>query len=219
MSRSAPEVITPKVANPSQGNLEWNAQRGEWKVWDGINKVQSFVNKPFKFAKLDERSSSEGWSEELGSISSSEFKYATDPIKVYSYKGGNANLLKEGTYADLKEELKADGLNYYKIVYVMLLDDVADIPIGSVVKLKIKGKTCNRWIEQRYTEDANLQWGGETETIGRFYYPVFKDIEILEPEAEEAKNCDAVLQEYFNGKTEKPQEVTAESEYKDDIPF
>tara|TARA_R100000005_G_C5001775_1_gene209044 strand:+ start:5184 stop:5819 length:636 start_codon:yes stop_codon:yes gene_type:complete len=211
MSRTAPIEKKVTAVSPSVGNIEWNAQRSEWKVWDGINKVQSFVSTPFRFAKLDERSSAEGWSEELGSIMSTEFVYTTDPIKVYSYKGGNSNLVKEGTYADLKDELKADGLSYYKIVYVMLLDNVADLSVGSIVKLKLKGKTCNRWIDANYTETANLEFK-ESENVGRYYYPVFKSVDITQLEMEEADDADVKLQEYFNGK----HTVTEEE---DDIPF
>ena len=211
MSRTAPIEKKVTAVSPSVGNIEWNAQRSEWKVWDGINKVQSFVSTPFRFAKLDERSSAEGWSEELGSIMSTEFVYTTDPIKVYSYKGGNSNLVKEGTYADLKDELKADGLSYYKIVYVMLLDNVADLSVGSIVKLKLKGKTCNRWIDANYTETANLEFK-ESENVGRYYYPVFKSVDITQLEMEEADDADVKLQEYFSGK----HTVTEEE---DDIPF
>ena len=211
MSRTAPIEKKVTAVSPSVGNIEWNAQRSEWKVWDGINKEQSFVSTPFRFAKLDERSSAEGWSEELGSIMSTEFVYTTDPIKVYSYKGGNSNLVKEGTYADLKDELKADGLSYYKIVYVMLLDNVADLSVGSIVKLKLKGKTCNRWIDANYTETANLEFK-ESENVGRYYYPVFKSVDITQLEMEEADDADVKLQEYFNGK----HTVTEEE---DDIPF
>lgn len=219
MSRTAPTEQKSFAKNPSVGNIEWNAQRAEWKVWDGINKVQTFVSDAFRFAKLDERSSVEGWSEELGSLASNEFQYATDELKVYAYKGGDSKLIKEGTYSDLKVELKEDGLNYYKIVYVMLLDDVADIQVGSIVKLKLKGKTCNRWIDAKYTETANIKTEG-SENIGRFYYPNFELVDITKHEIQEADDADKNLQAYFNDSVVPTKEAEPESkEMLDDIPF
>jgi len=217
MSRTTPVEKKSYAKNPSAGNIEWNAQRAEWKVWDGNNKVQSFVSEPFKFAKLDERSSVEGWSEELGSIASNEFQYATDELRVYAYKSGDSKLIKEGSYSDLKAELKEDGLNYYKIVYVMLLDDVADIPVGSIVKLKLKGKTCNRWIDAKYGDTANLKAEG-SENIGRFYYPVFEDVEISKHEMGEADDADKKLQAFFNDTLVDTIDA-GEKEMLDDVPF
>ncbi len=93
----------------------------------------------------------------------------------------------------------------------MLLDNVADLSVGSIVKLKLKGKTCNRWIDANYTETANLEFK-ESENVGRYYYPVFKSVDITQLEMEEADDADVKLQEYFSGK----HTVTEEE---DDIPF
>ena len=79
----------------------------------------------------------------------------------------------------------------------MLCEDIDDVPIGSIVCIKLKGKSANLWIEGKYGDNSDLT-NSSVQTIGRFKYPVWESIELSKDEIENAKDGDKELQEYFN---------------------
>lgn len=197
MSRTSPSEVVEYAKNPAVATIEWNAQHGEFSMWDNLNKVKSIINKPMKFAVLDQLASVEGWMDEKGTALSNEFRRANENIKVYLYKDGDSRIHKEGSYTDLKDGLKNEGITYRKVIYAMLCDDIDDVPVGSIVKIKLKGKSANLWIEGKYSDNSNLVAEGN-QTIGRFKYPVFKEVELNKDEIENAEDADKELQNYFH---------------------
>tara|TARA_R100000781_G_scaffold47284_2_gene31799 strand:+ start:15384 stop:16058 length:675 start_codon:yes stop_codon:yes gene_type:complete len=197
MSRTNPVEETTSVQNPTTAFIEWNAQNGQFKMWDNINKQVSFLEKPMRFAVLDQMSSVEGWLGDRGTAYSTGFRQSNEDISVYVRKDGSQTLHKRGTYSDIKDELKDEGITYRKNIYAMLCEDIDDVPIGSIVCIKLKGKSANLWIEGKYGDNSDLT-NSSVQTIGRFKYPVWESIELSKDEIENAKDCDKELQEYFN---------------------
>jgi hypothetical protein len=116
MSISNPET-QQSTENPVSLIIEWSAKNGNWKVYDKIEKIKIELEENFKFAVLDQKNGVAGFIEGKGMLRSNEVsRIDKEELTVISWKDGESSVYKEGMYADIKDELKAKGIKFRKIL-------------------------------------------------------------------------------------------------------
>jgi len=202
MSRTKPNTNTK---NPAEATFEWVAVDGVWRYWDVENKERVVVDGGLEFAILDQLSNVSGWVKDLGSCRCHETHNITAaPIQVFAWKDGKSRMIKEGMYKEIKDELKAMGIKYHKVVYAMLTKDAGAISAGAIVKLDLGGAAMSEWIESDVRDDDSIATGeGELVKVNamiKYFKPSFEKVEIDASADELAKGADDLLQEYFDGR-------------------
>lgn len=123
-----PQVQDP---NPATKWLEWKSNDKNFSYYDKEKGENIPVELPFKFLFLEHYHKCAGWHDASGSgINSNEiYGIGQDPLKVYSYGGGE---IAEGLYKDIKDKVKSAGGRYTRSIYGMLED-------GSIINIQLRG--------------------------------------------------------------------------------
>ena len=233
MSRSKPNTDTK---NPAVATLEWAAMEGHFTAWDSVNKEKIVITDPIKVAVLDQLSNVSGWVKELGSCRCNEtHNLAAHQIQVFAWKDGKSRLVREGMYKDIKDEMKAMGIKYHKVVYAFNLADINGIPAGEIIKFDLGGAAMSEWIEAGVKDDWAFTLGDPVEVqinkMIKYNKPTYIKIDINEQEEDLANEADVMLQEYFLSRktesvsvhesTQSTPEVLAGAGFEEteDIPF
>ena len=226
MSRTKP---SNNVSNPAVATFEWSAMDGNFTAWDSVNKEKIVLTDKIRFAVLDQLSNLSGWVKELGSCRSHEtHNISASPLQVFAWKDGKSRLIKEGAYKDIKDEMKAMGVKYHKVVYALLLGEVNGIPDGSIIKLDLGGAAMSEWIEVGVKDDWAVEVGEPEEVqinkMIKYMKPTFKQIDLSESEERLADGADAELQEFFSARKTpsavvETQEEEPEPDIDEEIPF
>lgn len=202
MSRTRPNN---NISNPAIATLEWAAVEGHFTAWDSINKQKIVITDEIRLAVLDQLSNVAGWVKELGSCRCHEtHNLVASPIQVFAWKDGKSRMVKEGMYKEIKDELKAMGIKYHKIVYALNLSEINGIPAGEIVKLDLGGAAMSEWIEAGVKDDWAITVGEpelvEVNKMIKYFKPDFSQIDITEEEDILAEEADKELQEYFSSR-------------------
>lgn len=202
MSRTKPNN---NVSNPSVATLEWSAMEGQFTAWDSVNKEKIQITDPIKVAVLDQLSNISGWVKELGSCRCHEtHNLKASPIQVFAWKDGKSRMIKDGMYADIKDEMKAMGIKYHKVVYALNLSEINGIPAGEIIKLDLGGAAMSEWIETDVKDDWAITLGEPVEVqinkMIKYMKPTYVKIDLTEEENILAEEADKELQEYFSSR-------------------
>ena len=222
MSRTKPNN---NVSNPSVATLEWAGVDGNFTAWDSVNKEKVAITDPLRVAVLDQLSNVSGWTKELGSCRCNEtHNLSAAPIQVFAWKDGKSRLVKEGMYKEIKDELKAMGIKYRKVVYALNLSDLNGIPAGEIIKLDLGGAAMSEWIETGVKDDWAITMGEpelvEVNKMIKYMKPKFVQIETTKEEDVLAEEADKELQEYFDSrKVVHVADAVGDEVDMDDIPF
>lgn len=173
-------LSNPKMVNPAQKFIEFKGDKGIFQYYDKTLPEPKNVElvMPFFFIVLDELSTISGYSEKLGtSFYSNEIHSLSEEIlKVKTFKVGFSVT---GKYADIKNELIANGAKFAKSVYVMLITGKDSFELAH---FKLTGAAFGAWLEKKFS----VQDFGITvkETIQgkkgavKFQMPVFERVNI-----------------------------------------
>jgi hypothetical protein len=212
MSISNPET-QQSTENPVSLIIEWSAKNGNWKVYDKIEKIKIELEENFKFAVLDQKNGVAGFIEGKGMLRSNEVsRIDKEELTVISWKDGESSVYKEGMYADIKDELKAKGIKFRKIVYAQIIETNSQEFIGCIAKIDLGGAAMSSWIDATIPTGAGVSLGDPVEKVTpmmKYYSPVFNKFELEDEQVEYAISADKLLQE-FNGKPSTYKESTEE---------
>jgi len=212
MSISNPET-QQSTENPVSLIIEWSAKNGNWKVYDKIEKIKIEIEENFKFAVLDQKNGVAGFIEGKGMLRSNEVsRIDKEELTVISWKDGESSVYKEGMYADIKDELKAKGIKFRKIVYAQIIETNSQEFIGCIAKIDLGGAAMSSWIDATIPTGAGVSLGDPVEKVTpmmKYYSPVFNKFELEDEQVEYAISADKLLQE-FNGKPSTYKESTEE---------
>lgn len=212
MSMSNPET-QQSTENPVSLIIEWSAKNGNWKVYDKIEKIKIELEENFKFAVLDQKNGVAGFIEGKGMLRSNEVsRIDKEELTVISWKDGESSVYKEGMYADIKDELKAKGIKFRKIVYAQIIETNSQEFIGCIAKIDLGGAAMSSWIDATIPTGAGVSLGDPVEKVTpmmKYYSPVFNKFELEDEQVEYAISADKLLQE-FNGKPSTYKESTEE---------
>lgn len=212
MSMSNPET-QQSTENPVSLIIEWSAKNGNWKVYDKIEKIKIELEENFKFAVLDQKNGVAGFIEGKGMLRSNEVsRIDKEELTVISWKDGESSVYKEGMYADIKDELKAKGIKFRKIVYAQIIETNSQEFIGCIAKIDLGGAAMSSWIDAVIPTGAGVSLGDPVEKVTpmmKYYSPVFNKFELEDEQVEYAISADKLLQE-FNGKPSTYKESTEE---------
>jgi hypothetical protein len=215
MSRSQ-----PKVTNPAKKFFQWSGgseevekavkekgkeispakyEGGKVVYYDKDEGINIEVDLPFTFLVLDELTTITGFHEPTQSgFWSNEVKdQMTGELVVRTKKG----IVTRGTYADIKDEIKAQGGKYAKSVYIAFKDDEGELAIGN---LKIAGAAMSAWIDfsKRFNLDecAVMITGAEQAKKGKnvYFTPIFEGRNVNSATDAIAKELDDKLQAYLS---------------------
>ena len=199
--------------NPVSLIIEWSAKNGNWKVYDKIEKIKIELEENFKFAVLDQKNGVAGFIEGKGMLRSNEVsRIDKEELTVISWKDGESSVYKEGMYADIKDELKAKGIKFRKIVYAQIIETNSQEFIGCIAKIDLGGAAMSSWIDATIPTGAGVSLGDPVEKVTpmmKYYSPVFNKFELEDEQVEYAISADKLLQE-FNGKPSTYKESTEE---------
>ena len=199
--------------NPVSLIIEWSAKNGNWKVYDKIEKIKIELEENFKFAVLDQKNGVAGFIEGKGMLRSNEVsRIDKEELTVISWKDGESSVYKEGMYADIKDELKAKGIKFRKIVYAQIIETNSQEFIGCIAKIDLGGAAMSSWIDATIPTGAGVSLGDPVEKVTpmmKYYSPVFNKFELEDEQVEYAITADKLLQE-FNGKPSTYKESTEE---------
>jgi len=231
MSRTKPNN---NAKNPAVATLEWAAMDGIFTAWDSVNKEKIPITDEIRVAVLDQLSNVSGWVKELGSCRCNEtHNISAAPLQVFAWKDGKSRMVREGMYKDIKDEMKAMGIKYHKVVYALNLADINSIPAGEIIKFDLGGAAMSEWIEAGVKDDWAFTTGEPVEVVInkmiKYQKPTFVKIDIDEQEEILAEEADKILQEYFSSrKTESvavhesisdAQTVVEDAGFVEDAPF
>ena len=212
MSMSNPET-QQSTENPVSLIIEWSAKNGNWKVYDKIEKIKIELEENFKFAVLDQKNGVAGFIEGKGMLRSNEVsRIDKEELTVISWKDGESSVYKEGMYADIKDELKAKGIKFRKIVYAQIIETNSQEFIGCIAKIDLGGAAMSSWIDATIPTGVGVSLGDPVEKVTpmmKYYSPVFNKFELEDEQVEYAISADKLLQE-FNGKPSTYKESTEE---------
>ena len=199
--------------NPVSLIIEWSAKNGNWKVYDKIEKIKIELEENFKFAVLDQKNGVAGFIEGKGMLRSNEVsRIDKEELTVISWKDGESSVYKEGMYADIKDELKAKGIKFRKIVYAQIIETNSQEFIGCIAKIDLGGAAMSSWIDATIPTGVGVSLGDPVEKVTpmmKYYSPVFNKFELEDEQVEYAISADKLLQE-FNGKPSTYKESTEE---------
>jgi hypothetical protein len=202
MSRTKPNN---NIKNPAVATLEWAASEGHFTAWDSVNKERIVITDSIRLAVLDQLGNISGWVKDLGSCRCNESHNLTAaPIQVFAWKDGKSRLVREGMYREIKDEMKAMGIKYHKIVYCLNLSTINGIPAGEIVKLDLGGAAMSEWIDAGVRDDWSIEMGEpelvEINKMIKYMKPAFIQVDSTEEEDILAEEADKKLQEYFSSR-------------------
>jgi len=202
MSRTKPNNNTK---NPAVATLEWAAMDGQFTAWDSVNKEKIQITDELRVAVLDQLSNISGWVKDIGSCRCHEtHNLSASPLQVFAWKDGKSRMIKDGMYADIKDEMKAMGIKYHKVVYALNLSEINGIPAGEIIKLDLGGAAMSEWIEVGVKDDWAITLGEPVEVqinkMIKYMKPTYTKIDINEEEEILAEEADKLLQEYFSSR-------------------
>lgn len=201
MSRSNSEV---RLTSPATKFIEWNSEKGQFKYWDKVNKVNVDLPLPVRFYVLDELATIKGFNDKSQSgIFSNEIKSTTkQTLKVMTKgKDNKVTTIAEGLYADIKDLITAAGGKYTRSLYVAMLNDEDEYEI---VNFQLKGAAFSGWMDfvqntktfmsdEVYCDDFKKEKKGAT----KYTVPVFGSETASEEGNAAAMDLDVQLQDYL----------------------
>lgn len=233
MSRSNPQI----TQNPSTLWLEWNGQDGKLKYYDKSLEENVDVDLPFTFLFLDQLSKVSGWNDAAErSIYSNEVKNLNR--ETLTVRTSGSNVLAQGFYSEIKNDVKAQGGYYLASIYIAYKDD--ELKIGNI---GLKGAALSAWMEfmkknQKLVHEKAVKMDVHPEIFKKgsieYRVPKFKVVETTPETDETAKELDKILQEYVEAKpdyTDMPDAPVADeqppppednelmADIDDDLPF
>jgi hypothetical protein len=171
------------------------------------------VATPFEFIVLDQLATVKGWSgsEDTGIWSNEVQKVGSQQLNVRTQNGVKAS----GLWKDIKDEVKADGGNFYAVVYLAAKGRES----LETQALLLKGAALNAWVE--FTKKTNLKtnkvilsdWLEAKKGSIKYKVPVFTAVAMTDSELAEAKTLAVELRayhtEYFSYNPDKHNEETS----------
>jgi len=230
MPRQNPNNQSP---NPAKRFFQWDGSKGDIKYYNKETQTEERIALPFEFILLDRLCVIKGWHDASESgIYSNEVRFTADePFTVRAFK--MKEVIARGIYADIKNEIKAEGGKFNINLYIAYTDEEGVMTIGA---LTLHGAPMSAWIElERENKKALFEKGiiisGKEE--GKkggvtFQKPVFELVDIppaLDDQAEELqKELQQYLQKYLARKQDDKSEedysqVRPNEEEEDEIPF
>ncbi len=204
MSRTKPVTTS---SNPSVATFEWSASSGVFTAWHSAKKQKIEIGNNFSFAPLDQLCVIGGYLKDKGTARTRELHHLNKPIEVLLWKDGKSSVYASGMYADIKGDLKSQGIKFRKIIYATLLDDLEEFSFGDTIKLDLGGAAMSEWIESKILLTDGVKIGEpemvEVNKMIKFWKPKFNVFELSDNESQLANEADEVLQDYFNGEYKK----------------
>lgn len=198
MSLSNPnaDTVTP---NPANRFYEWGGKKGNFQYYDKELKQKVEIPLPFTFIPLDILVTLKGYNKkkDKGFWSNEIRNTKTDKIVIRSSDG----IEKEGLYADLKDFMELNKINYVQSVYIAYKNDKEALTLGNI---QIKTSSLTPWIE--YTKKNKpiglavsvASFSKEQTGDVKFVSPIYKGAILKDKTKEEAIELDKQLQEYLN---------------------
>lgn len=204
------------VSNPAKKFIKWKGSAepdkgGFFAYYDKESKKDIKVDLSKGFVVLDQDLFSvTGYRDrDKTMFASNEVRTIHDKITIRSYKDGKSSIDREGTYSEMKEQIKdINHLGYTKSIYIFL--------DGELCHLALKGKSIVEFGSVKGHEDSKLiVHNGHKEGMAgtnKFVYPLFEvGADIPESVMEKAVEVDAkILQphlERYLGGSSAPQET------------
>ena len=187
----------PTLTNPCSKFIDYSGDTGEFTYYDKEEKKKILVPMPIFFSVLDELSTITGFNEKHGvGIYSNEISNLTKEIlRVKTFKGGVSIT---GLYADIRDNIVAQGGKFTKSVYALLIHE--DLTT-EFVNFKFKGSSFSAWLDKGFNPMNFIVGVSKTieETKGKNTYqvPVFKAYKTNPDIDAAAVEQDKILQEYL----------------------
>lgn len=187
----------PTLTNPCSKFIDYSGDTGEFTYYDKEAKKKVLVPMPIFFSVLDELSTITGFNEKHGvGIYSNEISNLTKEIlRVKTFKGGVSII---GLYADIRDNIVAQGGKFTKSVYALLIHEDFSTEF---VNFKFKGSSFSAWLDKGFNPMNFIVGVSETveETKGKNTYqvPVFKPYKTNPDIDAAAIEQDKILQEYL----------------------
>lgn len=223
-----------RPTNPAKHFI--NTKNGGLSYYDKETQSDVAVPTPFEFVVLDTCATVKGWSgsQDTGIWSNEVKRIGEQPFNVRTQNGPVAS----GLWKDIKDEVKADGGNFYSVIYL-----AAQGREGLETQaLLLKGAALNAWVE--FSKKTNLKtnkvvlsgWSDAKKGSVSYKVPVFEAVKLEDGELTEAKERAVELKqyhdEYFSYNPDKHNQETSAQKDKvitdvdddepinlDDIPF
>lgn len=185
-----------RPTNPAKHFI--NVSKGALSYYDKESGENVSVPTPFEFIVLDQCATIKGWSgaEDTGIWSNEVKRVGEQEFNVRTRNG----LLTSGLWRDIKDEVKADGGNFYSVIYL-----AAKGREGLETQaLLLKGSALNAWVE--FTKKTNLKthkvvlsgWSDGKKGSVSYKVPVFEAVAMEDGELEQAKERAVELRDYHN---------------------
>lgn len=196
------KVIEKVVRNGKEVSQE-SLVGGKVVYYDKELAINVEVEMPFTFLVLDQLNTITGFNESTNSgYWANEVRDLQNQELVVRTKiGGKPGIFTRGTYAEIKDEVKANGGKFTKSVYIAYKDDQGELAIGNI---KIAGASMGPWIEftKKYDVErcavmiTDVEFGKKGKVD--FAMPVFEGREVQAATEKEASALDEQLQRYLS---------------------
>jgi len=184
-------LTNKKLINPVEKYISYNATDGVFQYYDKVKGENVKIKNPITFTDIAQYSTIVGWNEEQKStIFANEVLSLKTPLSVKFQKGGN---LANGLYAEIKDNIKANGGKFAVSVYAILDKEI--------VKITLKGAALGGWFNKTggdvITVDKFIE---ETKGATKYKVPVFQGKTITEEEETEIRENYKELFDYLESK-------------------
>lgn len=161
--------------NPAQIFIEWKSDHQKFCYWDKEKEANIFIELPFKFLTLEVLQTVKGYNPKRKSgIYSNEVKRISEEKLTVRYFN-EKELIAEGYWNDIKEDVDMHKGHYALSIYIMLED-------GRMANLSLKGAGVGQWFE--FTKKTRSRLSDEWIVINsykegkqgavEYTYPVFE---------------------------------------------
>lgn len=205
----------PTSTSPAQKFFKWKGGNGSLVWWDKQTETELPVTLPFRFIVLDELTTIKGYSDaNLSGIWSNEIRSLKTGVLRVRTKGSD---IATGTYADIKDKLKASGGKFARSVYVAYQEADGEDGNWVIGNINFSGASVGDWFE--FSKKNNLQVEGAVITglkedkkgATTFFVPTFDTWQFQPSDIDTGTELDKKLQTYLDSyfkNGEKPQEET-----------
>lgn len=193
----------PQIKNPATRFMQWRGgEDGGGKVtwYDKETEKDNEVTLPFSFIVLDELNTITGFSEpDHSGFWSNEVRNLQNDILTVRTKSG---IKTSGTYANISDQIKAQGAKFAQSVYIAFKDESGELQIGNI---KMAGSAMSAWIDFKKKFDVTKCAVFITDHPKKskkgsnvYFVPVFEGQNMSEATKKEAVKLDEELQGYLN---------------------
>ncbi|QDP54583.1 MAG: hypothetical protein Tp118DCM00d2C30442581_21 [Prokaryotic dsDNA virus sp.] len=217
-----------ELDNPVEIIFTWKGGedgKGLWKTYDRATKTADTYKKQFTCVVLEQFNGVAGFLQPQGSgqAQSNQVKnLAKEELTVSVWKDGESSVLMSGLYADIKDNLKAKGVKFQKIVYALITSGKYQ---GMLARFDLQGSASGSWISSKIKDGEAISFDedGEFKQVGhiKFYAPKIYLVDIKDDDKELGKRMLDELAEFRNqfDKQSDTSTETKDKEELEEIPF